>query len=85
MDGFQRIVDRRNAGMKYWRVVEGGWEWSSEEEALEAAGLCPMKEYIRRRQTTISYYIDNCPIYELLNLVDRMKFCIRFMSVNHKE
>ena len=31
-------------------------------EALERAGMWPMKEYIRRRQDTIVYYIANQPI-----------------------
>ena len=34
-------------------------------EAFGAAGLWPMKEYIRRRQDTIEEYIMNHPIHEL--------------------
>ena len=42
------------------------------EDSLEAAGLWPIKEYIRRRQATISGYIANHPTYEICTGVERI-------------
>ena len=47
------------------RVGAERWEWLPVEDALEAAGIWPMKEYIRRRQATIEEYISISRIYEL--------------------
>ena len=44
MEVFHHRVDQRIAGMPYRKVEEEGWERSSVVEALEEAGLCPMKE-----------------------------------------
>ena len=58
--------------MSYWQVGEEEWEWQSLTEALEAAGLWPMNEYIWRRRDTIAKYIKNSPIYELCTGGDNM-------------
>ena len=47
------------------RRVQGEWEYPPLDQALERAGLWPMKEYIRRRQATIEEYIATRPIFEL--------------------
>ena len=39
MEGFHHRLAQRIAGMSDRKVMEGGWEWSSVAEALEAAGL----------------------------------------------
>ena len=36
-------------------VKEEVWEWPPAEEALEAAGLWPIQEYLLRRHPTIEY------------------------------
>ena len=41
-------------------------------EALEAAGICPIKEYIWRRQAATVGYIVNFSIYELCTMAERI-------------
>ena len=65
LEGFHHQVAWRIAGMPDQRVREGGWEWSLMVEALKAAGMWKMKDYICRCQVTIFRYIFNHPIYEL--------------------
>ena len=48
-------------------------------EALEATGLWPMKEYIRRQQATIAEYIANHPMYELCTGEERIMGSSRFL------
>ena len=49
------------------------------KEALEAAGIWPIKEYTRRQQATIEEYIDTSPIYKLCKRVERMQGTSRMM------
>ena len=49
------------------------------KEALEAAGLWPMKEYTLIRQATIADYIANRPIHEVCTGVERMNGSSRFL------
>ena len=65
LEGFHHQVTWRIAGMEAWQVGEGGWEWLLVVEALEATGMCPMKDFICRRKDTIEEHIANHPIYEL--------------------
>ena len=65
LEGFHHWIARRITGKTAWRVGEEVWECPPAEEALEAAGLWPMKEYEGRRKTTIEYYIATLPMYEL--------------------
>ena len=44
MEGFHNQFYWRISGITYRQVGEVVWEQSSAEEALEAAGLWPMKE-----------------------------------------
>ena len=67
--------------MSSCQVREEGWEWSLVAEALEAAGLCPMKECIWRRKATIVEYIPNCQIYKLCMGADRIPGSSRFMRL----
>ena len=57
----------------------GEWEWSLAEEALEAAGMCPTKEYIWRWKATIGYYIANKPIHDTSSGMERLQVSIRFL------
>ena len=47
------------------QVMYGEWEWLLSEDALEASGVWPLKEYIWRWKTSIVGYIANLPIYKL--------------------
>ena len=48
-------------------------------EYLEVTGLCPIKEYIHRRQATIAEYTTNHPIHELYTGAERIMVSRRFM------
>ena len=50
------------------------------DEALEAAGMFPMKEYIRIWQPTIAEYIANCPIYEVCTGLEWVQGSRRFLQ-----
>ena len=41
---FHHLVDQMIAGETDQHIGVEGWEWPNVEEALEAAGICPMKE-----------------------------------------
>ena len=79
LEGLHYQVDRRISEMKAWRVEEERWEWPLVAEVLEAAGMWPMKECIRRRKDTIAEYIENLLIYELCTGAERMPVSSRFM------
>ena len=65
--------------MTAWRVEEERWEWPLVAEVLEAAGMWPMKECIRRRKDTIAEYIENLLIYELCTGAERMPVLSRLI------
>ena len=66
LEGFHHRIARRISGKVAQRVGEE-WHYPPIEEALEEAGLWPMREYIRRRQATIADFIATRPIFELCN------------------
>ena len=47
------------------RQPDSRWVYPPIGEALEAAGLGPVAEYINRRQNNIAQYITMRPIYEI--------------------
>ena len=79
MERFHHIFDWQIKGMSSRRVGDGGWEWSSAEESLEAAGLWPRKEYIQSRKTNIVEYIANHPIYEIGTGAEQIKLSRKFI------
>ena len=64
LEGFHHRIARRIAGKVAFRQGDE-WVWPPLEEALDEAGLWPMREYIRRRQATVEQYIATRPIYGL--------------------
>ena len=64
LEGFHHKVARRIAHMMPHQV-NGEWIYPPLAEALEESGLYPIREYIRRRQVTITEYIANRPIHHL--------------------
>ena len=54
LEGFHHSIVRRISGMTAWRGDSREWEWASVKVVLEATGICPMREHIHRRQTTIA-------------------------------
>ena len=48
-------------------------------ELLETFGLCPIKEYIKRRQDNVAEQVAYWPIYELCTGGERIPKTSRFM------
>ena len=65
MEGFYHWVAIRISDNIDRRTMDGECEWPPVEDALEISGLWPIKEYIQRRQSTITEHIVCRPIYEL--------------------
>ena len=55
------------------RFGEEGWQWPTEEEVIDVAGLWPMQEYVRRRQEKIVEYIVTRLIFELCTRVEQIQ------------
>ena len=53
LEGLHLHIDQRIAWKTARQVGADVWEWPPVEEALEAAVLCTMQEYVRRRQANI--------------------------------
>jgi hypothetical protein len=62
LEGFHHKVARRISG-KMARLTGTGWYYPPIAEALDEAGLHPIREYIRRRQATIEQYVATRPIF----------------------
>ena len=73
MERCHHRISRIIAGNTDWRVSDEGWEWPLEEDALDAVGLWPVHEYVRRRQDIIEDYIATSSIYEFCNDSEHMQ------------
>ena len=62
--GFHHRVARRLAG-RMPRLEQGQWVYPPIQEALEAAGLFPMEEYITRRRNRMVDYVATRPILDI--------------------
>ena len=65
LEGFHHRAARRIAGMQPYRLVNGDWVTPDKTEALEATGLWPIAEYVRRRHATVAKWVAERPIMEL--------------------
>ena len=65
--------------MMTWCTKIGNWEWHPVAEALETAGLWPIKEYIQQRSDTVKVQVAFWTIYELFKKVETMTVTSRFM------
>ena len=54
IEGFHNRIARRIAGMTASKGNRGEYEWASVDASLESTSLCPIREYVRRRQATIA-------------------------------
>ena len=63
--GFYHRLARKIMGITARHTTSGEWEWPLLVEALETAGIWPIKEYIQQRQATIAVQVDRRPIYEI--------------------
>ena len=54
------------------RVEDREWEYPPLSDAMEAAVMWPIKEYIQRWQSTIAAQVVFCTIYKMCIGVERM-------------
>jgi hypothetical protein len=65
LEGFHHRVARRITHMIPVHQANGQWYYPPIQGALDAAGLFPIRKYIRQRVHTIRQYIETRPIYQL--------------------
>ena len=65
LEGFHHRAAQQITGMMSKRGAGGEWYYPLVLEAMETAGINPIKVYIQRRQETIMERVDFRPIYEL--------------------
>jgi hypothetical protein len=70
LEGFHHRVARRLSG-KMARLEQGEWVYPPLEEALEDAGLFPLKHYIEKRQQRIAEYVATRPVATHIAMVTR--------------
>ena len=61
------------------RGAGGEWEYPAVDEAMNAAGIHPIRFYIKRRQTDIVERLDFSPVYALCKEVEQMPGTIRMV------
>ena len=66
LTGFHHKIARQIAKKTASRQPDGTWVYPPIAEALEIAGLFPMEEYIRRRQSRMVQYVATRPIFPAL-------------------
>ena len=64
-------MTRRLAGRLPRRRLDGRWEYTSAESAIEEAVFKPMETYIQQRKNTDAQYIATQPILGLCEVTDR--------------
>ena len=70
LEVFHHQITSKTTGNMSWRVEEEGWEFTQED--LKAAGLWPLREYVRRRQATIAEYILSPHIFEFCTRAEQI-------------
>ena len=72
MEGLNHQAARRIIWMTASCGAGGEWEYPPEVAAMEAAGINPIGEYIRIRQTTIAEKLVYHSIYEICVEAERI-------------
>ena len=65
LEGFHHRSEKQITGMIEKRGAGRDWEYPLVVAAMEAAGIHPIREYIRRQKATISVMAACRPMYEL--------------------
>ena len=65
IEGFHHRASHRISGMTACRLEDGEWEYPLVDDVIGSMGLWRIRNYIRRRQTTIAAQVAYRPIYEL--------------------
>ena len=79
LEGFHHQESIQITGMTAKHVADRDWGYPPVMAALEAAGLHPIQEYIRRRQEKISTQVERRPIYELCTKAEQRQGMIWIM------
>ena len=79
LGGFHHLAPRKITGTTETLGAVREWKYHLVVAALEAAGLHPIMEYIRRRQATIAEKVACRPIYELCGDAERRTVTSRRM------
>ena len=79
LEVFHQQVARQITGMTETNGSGRGWGYPLVLAALEAVGIYPIMEYIRRRQATITEKVSCRLIYEICFDVERMPGTIWMM------
>jgi hypothetical protein len=86
LEGFHHKCAHRISGLMA-RQTAAGWYYPPLATAMAEAGLYPIQEYIRRRQSTIAQYIATRPIYARCQAGPRLSGSasrlLRYWEQNH--
>ena len=72
LTAFYHRAARRITGMIAKHGAGGEWEYPAVEEAMDSAGLHPIRVYIKRRQTTMTGRLARWPVYAFCTEAERM-------------
>ena len=72
LEGFHHRAARWIVGMTDQRTEDAIWEYHLVADAIKAAGIWLIKEYIQRRKATIMAQVVYRPIYEMCTGAERM-------------
>ena len=72
LEGFNHQSARHITGLTMKCRVGGEWEYPLLVQAMEAVGIHPRGDYIKRRQETIAERVAYLPIYELCTEADHI-------------
>ena len=61
-------------------MTSGEWECPPVDEALDIYRLCPIKEYIQRRQATVAAQVVFRPIYDICTGAGKIPVTRMFMQ-----
>ena len=79
LEGFHHMIERRILGMTARKVNVREWKWALVDAALEVTDIWQIREYARRRKSTIMVYAAGRSKYEICTGSDRMDGYNRFL------
>ena len=65
LEGFHHWAARRTAGITAQCTEDGEWEYPPVDDVMDAAGIWPINEYIKRHQATFVALVSCQTIYYL--------------------
>ena len=76
---FNHRISIQNVVITASKVYGKEWEFTLVDTSFDITRILPIKEYVRRRQETITEYVVGRPIYEMCTGGDRMGDSSRFL------